>query len=112
MRIRIKAGQPKSKYHNKKVVIEGITFASIKEGRRYIFLKKLEAAKEISLLRLQVPFYIKVNGEKVCRYVADFVYFDKAGKRIVEDCKGFKTDIYKLKKKLLAATAGINITET
>ena len=34
-------------------------------------------------------------------YIADFMYKDiKRGVTVVEDVKGFKTDVYKIKKKL------------
>lgn len=50
---------------------------------------------------------------KVCVYVADFVYLDLFdGKEIVEDAKGYRTAIYKLKKKLMKAVHSIDIFET
>lgn len=96
-----------SKYHNKKTTIDGITFDSIKEGKRYQELKLLERAKEISGLKLQPQFELqpsfKKNGKiyKKITYKADFMYFDnRLNKTIVEDVKGFKTEVYKLKKKI------------
>jgi len=68
-------------------------------------------AGEIYILKLQQTFKIVVNGEKICDYRADFTYFDKAGRFIVEDAKGMQTPVYILKKKLLAATTGIAISE-
>ena len=99
----------KNKYGNRKVTIDGHTFDSEKEGRRYRELKLLEKAGEISHLELQPKFLLIVNGSPVKSaggrklfYKADFAYFDYTiQKRIVEDCKGFKTDIYKLKKQLV-----------
>ena len=41
-----------SKYHNKKVIYNGITFDSIKEKNRYIELKLLERAGLIKNLKL------------------------------------------------------------
>lgn len=96
-----------SKYRNKKVVVDGIEFDSKKEANRYKELKLLEKAGEIKDLELQKVFELipsfKKNGKtyRKTTYKADFSYFDtKEGKYIVEDVKGFKTDIYKLKKKL------------
>jgi hypothetical protein len=43
--------------------------------------------------------------------VADFTYMED-GKLVVEDCKGFKTDVYKIKKKLMLWVHGIRIKET
>lgn len=96
-----------NKYKNKKVLLDGIEFDSQLEARRYCELKILERVKEIKDLRRQVEFELQPSyrkNNKVIRnikYVADFVYYDvRRGKTIIEDAKGFKTEIYKLKKKI------------
>ena len=105
------------KYHNKKTVVDGITFDSKHEAERYKELRILQIAGEISELRLQVPYELiplmKLNGKtfRSTKYVADFVYKDKNGNEIVEDAKGMKTDVYKLKKKLMAYIHHIIIQE-
>ena len=101
------------KYRNKKVIVDGIYFDSKKEATRYQELKMLERAGAISNLELQVPFELipKQDGERACTYKADFVYF-KQGKKIVEDTKGMKTDVYKIKRKLMLYQHGIKIKET
>lgn len=101
----------RSKYGNKKTVIDGITFDSMAEAARYGVLKTLERCGSVKNLRLQVPYDITINGKKVCKYVADFVY-DEHGEQIVEDVKGMKTPVYTLKKKLMFAVFGIVILET
>lgn len=81
----------------------GIRFDSKKEARRYQELKLLEDVGVIRDLKLQVPFELipKQFGERAVRYIADFVYYDMEKRiSIVEDVKGFKTDVYKLKRKL------------
>lgn len=96
------------KYHNKKVVVDNIIFASKKEAKRYSELKLLERAHIIKDLQLQKSFelqpkYINNNNEMVraIKYVCDFYYFDNEKQRyIVEDTKGYKTEVYKLKKKI------------
>lgn len=100
----------RSKYGNKKVIVDGIKFDSKREAQRYGALQLMLKAGLISNLRLQVPYQITVNGMKVCKYVADFVYEDK-GVEIVEDVKGMKTPIYNLKKKLMKAVFGVVISE-
>lgn len=106
-----------SKYHNKKTVVNNITFDSKHEAERYIELQTLLKTGVISDLRLQVPYELiptmKLNGEtfRSSKYVADFVYKDKNGNEIVEDAKGMKTDVYKLKKKLMAYVHHIVIQE-
>lgn len=109
------------KYKNTKILLDGIEFDSKKESKRYCELKMLERAGAIQDLQLQVPFilipaqYREVNGknkcvERECKYFADFVYTEN-GKRIVEDTKGFKTDVYKIKRKLMLYKYGIRIRE-
>ena len=106
-----------SKYHAKKTTIDGIEFDSAKEAKRYAKLRALEDAGKIQGLCLQVPFELlpsfECDGVKYrgMKYVADFVYY-RNGKQVVEDCKGFKTQEYKLKKKLMAYVNHINIEES
>lgn len=106
-----------SKYHAKKTEIDGIEFDSAKEAKRYTKLRDMAEAGVIQDLRLQVPFELlpsfECDGVKYrgMKYVADFVYI-RDGKRVVEDCKGFKTAEYKLKKKLMAYINHVNIEES
>ena len=117
----------RSKYKAVKTTIDGITFDSKKEAKRYTELKLLEKAGHITHLELQPEYQITINGAKICKYKADFRYFtvraennersynskgewqtptmtgDKEG-QIVEDVKGFKTPIYRLKKRLVEAS--------
>ena len=97
----------KSKYKNKKMIIDKIEFDSHKEGLRYIDLKLLERQGLIKDLRRQVKFELQPSYKKnnktirAIYYIADFVYFDvNKDKVIVEDTKGFRTEVYKLKKKI------------
>lgn len=96
-----------NKYKNKKIIINGIKFDSIKESKRYNELILLEKAHEIKDLELQKEFILQEAFDKNNKhyrkisYIADFYYFDlKRNKWIVEDVKGMRTDIYKLKKKM------------
>lgn len=100
----------RSKYGAKKTEIDGFVFDSKREAARYSELKMLEQAGEIKNLTLQPKFPCFVNGKLVCTYIADFQYHDVVG-RHVEDAKGFKTDVYKLKKKLVEALYSITIEE-
>lgn len=96
-----------SKYNAKKTVVDGIEFDSLREADRYCELKLLEKAKEIRNLELQPRFLLQekfkdkqgVTHRKI-EYVADFMYVDNDGKKIVEDVKGVMTDVYKIKKKM------------
>lgn len=107
----------KSKYHAKKTTVDGIEFDSAKEAKRYVKLRDMQKAGVIQGLCLQMPFEIlpsfECDGVKYrgMKYIADFVYY-RDGKQIVEDCKGYKTAEYKLKKKLMAYLNHINIEES
>ena len=108
-----------SKYRNRKTDVDGITFDSAREARRYAELKLLERGGYISNLQLQVPYELipsqrNIDGKvvaKAVRYIADFVYTDRAGQTVVEDAKGVLTDVYKLKKKLMLYVHNINVKE-
>lgn len=93
----------RSKYHAKKVEIDGIRFDSKKESERYLELKLLQEAGEIHDLELQVSFPLMINGRKICSYRSDFTYKVQNEKMIVEDVKGYKTPVYRLKKKMFEA---------
>ncbi len=98
------------KYRNKITIVDNIRFHSTKEARRYQELKLLGKAGEITDLRLQVPFEIMIGGKTICVYYADFVYKEK-GISKVEDVKGMRTPVYRLKKKLVEAYYGVKIHE-
>lgn len=95
------------KYNAKKTVVDGIKFDSKKEAERYKELKALEHVGKIERLELQPRFTLmdgfRYEGKAVRKieYVADFLYRDLSTLEfVVEDVKGVKTDVYKLKKKL------------
>lgn len=119
------------KYHNRKITVDGKTFDSRKEYRRYnelILLERagkisnLETQKEFVLIPAQYEFYPRYGKrgdriqdgqrclERPCVYKADFVY-EENGKTIVEDTKGFKTKDYIIKRKLMLFIHGIKIKE-
>ena len=103
-----------SKYGNRKLKApDGQVFDSVKEFHRWGVLRLLERAGKIRNLQRQVKFELipKQDGERACSYIADFVY-EENGKKVVEDCKGFKTDAYKLKRKMMLWVHGIKIKET
>ena len=105
-----------SKYKNKKVEYKGLKFDSKKEYLRYLVLEDMQKKKEIAELRTQVPFELippfELNGKKYkgMKYIADFTY-KKDGELVVEDTKGFITDVFKIKRKLMAYIHKIEIKE-
>lgn len=123
----------RQKYGNKKITVDGIQFDSKKEATRFQQLRLLERAGKISGLQRQVKYIlipaqrefcneIYTRGEKKgrckpgkllekeCSYIADFVYYEN-GKPVVEDTKGFRTEVYKIKRKLMLERYGIQIRE-
>ena len=102
----------RNKYGAVRTAVDGITFASRREAARYSELKLLERAGEITSLTLQPKYPIVVNGVKVCTYIADFRYVDLGrGMTVVEDVKGMKTPVYKIKKKLTETLYPVIIEE-
>lgn len=104
-----------SKYNNQKPeyydpdLKQSLKFDSNRELEYYLILKDKLKKGEIFRLQRQVkiniqPPFTTATGEKIqaINYLADFVYLDKEGNSHIVDVKGFKTDVYKLKKKLLA----------
>ena len=116
-----------SKYHNEPITINGVRFDGKGEYRRWCFLKLMERAGEITNLRYHVKYTLFPKGtvdirrlpdgrevvlEKYERehwYEADFVYVNKKGEEIVEDFKGFETDAFKEKKKMMKSLYNIDV---
>lgn len=126
-----------NKFGAKKITdpVTGFVFDSKKEYHRYCELRLLERSGKISGLSRQVSYELIPTQrakstevykagpqkglpkpgeviEKACTYVADFLYFGEDGKLVVEDCKGVKTEAYKIKRKLMLHVHGIKVKET
>ncbi len=105
----------RNKYGNHKAVVDGITFASKAEARRYGELKLLVRAGEITKLELQPKFDLfGVGSTKICQYRADFSYQEVNGPLVVEDVKSPATSkerSYRIKFKLFRDNFGFSITE-
>lgn len=95
------------KFHAKRTVVDDIKFSSKKEAKRYNILKSLQNVGEVIFFLRQVPFHLP-GGVK---YVCDFLIFWANGTVTIEDVKGFKTEIYKAKKKMVEALYPIEILE-
>ena len=100
-----------SKYRAIKTTVDNIIFDSKREAKRYGELKLLFRAGHIHNLEIQPKLDFILEGEKIFTYKPDFIYFED-GQRVVEDCKGFKTPVYRLKKKLIEKQFKIQIRET
>ena len=121
-----------AKYHNQKVVYDGIQFDSKREAQRYQELKLMERAGMICDLKRQVKYELipaqYIDGkcvERAVTYTSDFEYYvlkpiksvmvdpktRVVGEHIVEDSKGMRTKDYVIKRKLMLYKYGILITE-
>ncbi len=100
-----------NKYRNQPITLDGVRFPSKREANRYSELKLLLQQGLITELELQPRFKLAVLGVHVCTYVGDFRYLDPRRGRVVEDAKGVRTAVYKIKKKLVKILLGIEITE-
>lgn len=121
-----------NKYRSKKIEVDGMTFDSRKEYRRWCELSLLERAGKITDLQRQIKYVliptqyepptVGKNGalkrgkviERECSYVADFVYIEN-GNLVVEDVKGYKGggaySVFTIKRKLMLYVHGIRIKE-
>ncbi|VVE68887.1 hypothetical protein PAN31117_03120 [Pandoraea anapnoica] len=105
----------RSKYGNKPCELDGEKFDSEKEMHRWQVLVAEEKAGLISGLLRQVRFEIAaavvIDGRKRAAryYVADFVY-QREEVTVIEDVKGFLTQMYRMKRHLMALH-GLTITE-
>lgn len=97
-----------TKYRNHRIHTVHGWFDSKGELQRWLFLLDAERRGVVANLERQIEFPLHVNGALVCTYVADYVY-DVGGQRVVEDFKGFVTDVFTLKAKLFAAVMGFKI---
>lgn len=126
-----------TKYKNKKMIFNGITFQSTKECKRYTQLLEKQRNGEISALQTQVKYVLipsqheiyerygkkgqklkdgKRLLERECAYIAVFTYIDNStGETVVEDVKGYKRkgayDLFTVKRKLMLYMHGIKIKE-
>lgn len=99
-----------SKYKNVKTEVDGVVYDSAREAKRHGELQLMERVGQISNLRRQVSYELKVGGVLVAKYIADHVY-DEGGAEVVEDSKGIRTRDYAIKRKLMKALYGIAIRE-
>lgn len=104
-----------SKYNNKPTRCrQGLMHHSAMEAKRCNELHLMQQGELIRDLEAhpQPAFDLVVNDVKICRYLADFSYYDiEMDREVVEDVKGHATEVYKLKKKLMLACHGVEVEE-
>lgn len=108
---RSEGGKKTNKYGNKKTEYSGRLYDSKKEANRAAELDVLVRGGVVRNWQAQPRFHFQYGGVKICSYVADFRVEYTDGTVDIEDVKGYKTDVYKLKKKMMKAFYGIEIKE-
>lgn len=101
----------RSKYNAQKTTYNGVVFDSKAEAKRAQEIDWIIASGEVLRVEYQPRFDIVVNEKKIGFYKADFKVYYSDGRVEIEDVKGMKTPIYKIKKKLVEALYGIDILE-
>jgi hypothetical protein len=92
-----------SKFNNKKTVFNGLVYDSKFEAGYAGELALRLKVKEIKKIERQVRIPLDVNGFHICSYIADFVVTNKDGSKEIHETKGFATEVFRLKWKLLEA---------
>lgn len=104
-----------SKYHNTRTEYNGRVFASKHEAHWAGQLDLMRFAKnpkdKVTGVEYQFRMPLMVNGQKIADYFADFRVTFADGRVEIWDAKGMRTDVYKLKKKLVKAIHGCEIVE-
>lgn len=98
------------KYGNHRVEADGYQFDSKKEAARYWTLRLQQKAGAIESLEVHPHYDLFVCGVKIGKYIGDFRY-RREGNEVVEDVKGVRTAVYRLKKRLMKAVHQIDVVE-
>lgn len=109
-----KTAKPKgeNKYHAKITVVDNIKFRSKLEAKRWAELRFMERAGLIHDLKHHTRYPFFIDSVYIAFYESDFEYVEKkTGDKIVEDTKGYATDVYKIKRRLMQAIYGIEVKE-
>ncbi len=108
-RPRAVAPQPtlkRNKFNARTRCLDGVTFGSGKEAKRWLELRALEAAGEISQLTAHPVYELEANGIRIGRITPDASYVTKDGEMVIEDTKGGRvtaTEAYRLRRKVFQA---------
>ena len=97
----------RSKYRAEPTIVDGIRFASKREAKYYQDLQLAKKSGELVYFLRQVPMHLPGN----VKYLCDFVEFWKSGEVRFVDVKGFKTPMYRLKRKQVEALYPVKILE-
>ena len=120
----VPSGKKGSKHRNVRTLYNGTYYDSKKESdyrQTLDFLtgSNIPANERVEVIEEQVRYKMIVNDVKVCTYVLDFKVTYGDGRVEFVDVKPFDiktnkfrtTDVFKIKKRLMLACHGIDITE-
>ena len=93
-----------NKYKAKKESYNGIVYHSKREAEFAIELDWRLKAKDIKSWERQIKIDIQVNNVHICNHFIDFEITHKDDSIELIEVKGFETDVWILKRKLLEAT--------
>lgn len=96
----------KHKFNAVRTEVDGIKFSSKKEAKHYSELQIAKRSGDLLFCLRQVPFHLP--GDVV--YRADFLEFWRDGTVRIVDVKGFETQMFRAKRKIVEATYPIKIT--
>lgn len=92
-----------NKYRSISTQYNGITYHSKFEAGYAQELDLRVKAKDILSWSRQIPVDIVINGIKICRYYVDFLINHHDGSKELVEIKGFETDLWRIKRRLLEA---------
>ena len=102
-----------SKYKARRTKLDGIWFDSRAEAARYVILMQMLKRNEIRKLKLHPRFKLTDRHSYVADFSYDVIHREAVpDSHVIEDCKGFRTAVYKLKKQMMKELYGIDILET
>lgn len=92
-----------NKYHAESSVYGGVYYQSKKEAAYAQELDLRVRARDIKSWVRQIPIELRVNGMLICKYITDFMITHNNGDQELVEIKGFRTDVFNIKWKLLEA---------
>ncbi len=96
----------KSKYKNIKTVVDGIKFDSKAEATYYGILNILKRTGKVKDFEMQVVYTLTAG----IKYILDFKVEYSDGRIDYIDIKGMKTQVFRIKQKLMKHDHDIDIT--
>lgn len=95
--------EKRSKYGNKTTYYNGYNYHSKFEANYAQELDLRLKAGEIKSWQRQVKMSLDVNGKHICNYYIDFLVIHSDDEREYVEVKGFATDLWRIKWRLLEA---------